>query len=900
MPKLTQVAFTAGEISPSLHARVDLARFLSALKTCRNFFVRPQGGASNRQGTQFIYELNAASNARLIPFIRAQDDAYMLVLQELSAKVFRGGAYVSSTVRTITNITLISLLGPNALYEVTTSVAHGFIVGGSVAIAGVNPSDYDGDVVITATPGANTFRYVGTAIAAPYVSGGTATGALSVVTPYDSDELAAIRYTQSADVMTLVHQGHYPAEITRTDATSFSFATITDIDTGPFDDLNTSATTMTASAATGSGITLTASTSVFTANHVGALVYLQMEDLSTVLPWEPSKLVSAAAVDPDGTLRISNGKVYIAAGNAVAPAGGTFTGTIAPKHSEGIEADGDLGVLNGVANSRAGIYWQYLHSLYGVARITAQAGTTATADVLSYIPVVSPQTTVNWAFGAWSEAEGYPGIVTYFADRLVFARSIENPQTQWASKTGDYHNFAVSNPQVDDDPITQTLNTRQTNAIVEMVPLEQLVSLTANSSWASPGRGEDWSPQTVGFFPQSYYGAADMRSVIVGESAIFTEKGARQLRKLEFAFDRDKFGGDELTILARHLFEDATIVDMDYAKDPHGILWIVLSDGTLAGLTYLPEQEVVAFHRHDTSGFFENVCVIPEDGRDAVYFVVRRTINGSTVRYLERLANRTNDSLDAMFVDCALSYDGRNTTATTITATGASYDGGDTVTLNASASIFASTDVGDAIQFDSVHVIITAYTSATLVSGELQSPLGAALQAVAITEWAFARDTFSGLAHVEGELITGLADGAAIDPDDTTTAGIVTGGQIVLAYPAAIVHIGLAYEQEIETLTLNVPGGAQIRDNAKIVPKVSVVIEETAGLQVSRDRENYEELTSRSFEFYTEPQELHTGVVTGYIVDTLDKDSGITLRQPVPKPANILAVLPIVTVGNNG
>lgn len=900
MPKLGQVAFTSGEISPELHSRVDLARFTSALKTCRNFFVRASGGVSNRAGTQFIYQLDPASNATLLPFIRSETDAYMLVLQEENAKVFRDGSFVDTgATRIITNITNTTVAGHYVSSTATTSVAHGFSAGATVTIADVVSTGlgtYNGSYTILSV-GANTFTFDQGVGFLNYSSGGTATASALMVTLYQSDELTALRFTQSADVMTLTHQGYFPSEITRTGVTSFTFSEITDIETGPFLDLNDSAITVTASAASGTGITLTASSSIFNANHVGALFKIQMQDLSALLPWEPTKILATSGNSPDGILRYSNGKVYECATTTSAPASGIYTGTIPPSHDEGTEADGDGTQDN---NLISGVLWTYIHSQSGIVRITAQAGTTATADVLEYVPVVSPATTTKWAFGAWSEDQGYPAVCTYFQDRLVFANTLERPQDQYASKTGDYHNFSGSIPVADDDAITQTLNSRRTNAIAELVPLEQLVSLTAKESWASPQRGESWSPATVGFYLQSSVGSANLRSIQTGDGAIYAERFGTRLRELKYGYDRDKFGGQELTVLARHLFEEGTIVDMDYAEYPDGILWIVRSDGVLIGMTYLPEQEVIAFSRHDTDGYFERVCVIPEEGRDAVYFVVRRTVNGSTARYLERLANRSNDSLDAFYVDCGLSYDGRNTTATTITATGASYDGGATVTLTATASIFASTDIDDAIQFGAVHCIITGYTNATTVTAQLQSPLPAALQATATTTWTFARNTFSNLGHLEGEIVTGLADGNAIDPDDTTTAGVVTGGDIVLNYPAGVVHIGKGITAEIETLTMNIPGGSQIRDNAKIVPKVSVVVKDTAGLKVGPDADNLEEISTRDYEFYTDPNELQTGVQKGYIVNTWDDDSSILIRQDYPKPATILAVIPTVQVGSNG
>jgi hypothetical protein len=213
----------------------------------------------------------------------------------------------------------------------------------------------------------------------------------------------------------------------------------------------------------------------------------------------------------------------------------------------------------------------------------------------------------------------------------VFANTPGAPQTEWASKTGDYHNFSRSSPLVPNDSIRQPLNARQINAIVELIPMDQLIALTSSSSWASPKRGESWTPTTIGYDPQSFDGAAFLRAIQTGDSALFAQAGGTKVRDLKFKNEAGKFVGDELTVMARHLFDsEHVIVDMDYAKEPHGILWIVRSDGALIGLTYLPEQEVVGWHRHDTDGFFERVCVIPENGVDTPYFVVRRT--GRTAR----------------------------------------------------------------------------------------------------------------------------------------------------------------------------------------------------------------------------------------------------------------------------
>jgi len=904
MPKLSQVSFTGGEVSPSLYSRVDLARFASSLRTAKNFFIRATGGASNRAGLQFVYALDPNSLATLIPFIFSSDQSYMLVFQEDEVRVFADGSFVYDSTANITNVT-DGIVSSQPRRTITTSTPHLLGVGQDAIIAGITGSGTfapSGTFEVLSIVSTTVFRILGSGDpSGSYVSGGAVSISTPIASPYQGAELSDLRYTQSADVLTLTHQNWIPHEFIRLTASTFSLTDIDDFEGGPFLDDNTSSTTMKSSAATGT-VTITASTSVFTADHIGSLIRLSMEDLSAIPPWEPNKHISASGVDPDGALRRSSGKVYIAAGNAAAPSAGTYTGTVAPNHDEGTESDGDGGLLNGTANTCAGVSWAYLHSLFGTALITAQAGTTATATVLDYMPVVDPATTTVWALGAWSEDQGYPALCTYYQDRLVFANTPEEPQTEWASKTGDYHNFGVSSPLVSNDAIRQPLNARQINAIVELVPMDQLIALTSSSSWASPKRGEAWTPLTIGYDPQSFDGAAFLRAILTGDSALFVQNGATKVRDLGYLSDNDKFRGEELTVLARHLFETATIVDMDYAKEPHGILWIIRSDGALIGLTYLKEQEVIGWHRHDTQGFFERVCVIPEDGIDVPYFIVRRTVGGATVRYLERMVVRDRtDILDSFFVDSGLTYDGRNTSATTIAISGATYAGGDTVTLTASAATFASTtDIGDAIQFPhadgNVRAEITAWTSTTVVTAVLQSPVPAALQATATSIWTFARDTFSGLDHLEGMEVAILADGSHEVPQT------VSGGQIVLAYAAGVVHIGLAYVSDIETLDVTIFGASEsIRDRAKAIPKVSIVVEKTLGLQAGPDEDNLYDCGLQSADFdYNAPWELQSEPQTTYLVTSWNKSGRVLVRQDKPLPATVLQILPTVEIGGDG
>lgn len=909
MPKLSQVSFANGEVSPSVGERTDLARFATSLGLCSNFFVHATGGVSNRPGTEFVQALSTTSLSTLLAFEFSISQSYVLALQEAIGYVVSNGALVLSATTAIINNVAVAVLVPGVITVTYTTVApHAFPNGSIVSVSGVVSSFVDDvNIVGTAAVGSpTTFTFIlNGSGGGSYVSGGVATLTASFSHTYQSADLASLRYTQSADVMTIANQNYPPSEFVRTSATSFAFAPITDFLDGPFRDDNDDETiTVKSSAATGV-VTLTASSSIFNADHVGSLFRISMEDLSAIPPWEGSKLLVAVGVNPFGLLRRSNGKVYACATNVAAGALGTYTGTNPPHHSAGTESDGDGNQIVGVA-STAGVLWEYLHSLFGVAKITAQAGTTATATVLSYMPVVSPAVSSVWAFGAWSEDQGYPAVAVYFADRLVAANTPGQPQTEWASKTGDYHNFGKSSPLVDNDSITQRLNARQINSIVELIPLDQLISLTTSSSWASPKRGEVWAPTTIGFDPQSYDGSANLRAIITGSAALFATTNRTRLRDLSFDYRGDKFTGDELTVLARHLFGKInTIVDMDYAKEPYGILWIVRSDGALIGLTYLKEQEVIAWHRHDTQGFFERVCVVPEDGRDVAYFVVRRTLgNGTTVRYLERLSDRQaaeDDVLDSFFVDAGLTYDGRNTSSTTLMITPLTgYAGADTVSLLADAPTFTAGDIGDSIQFPSadgsVRVNITAFASPTQVTGVLQSPVPVSLQSVATTTWTFARDTFMGLGHLEGLTVAILADGSPEVPQ------VVTSGTIVLPYPAGVVHVGLPYVADLETLNVTIFGASEsIRDRAKTIPQVSVVVQNTLGLKAGPDANNLSEVGLQSANFdYNAPWPLQSEVEPAYIPTTWNKQGKVLLRQDNPLPVTVLAIFPQVEIGGNG
>ncbi|HEX6215293.1 MAG TPA: hypothetical protein VFZ38_10765 [Vicinamibacterales bacterium] len=962
-----QPSFSGGELSPSLFARVDLARYGTSLRTCENFIVLPEGGIENRAGLRFIKATKDSTKVSiLVPFEFSTDISYIIELGDLYARFYFDGA--------------------------------------------------------------------------PVMSGMTH---VEIATPWGQADLPFVRYTQSADVLYLVHPDYPPQELRRTSATSFQI-TDYEYENGPFRTVNTDdGITVYASAETGA-VTLTASSPIFLAGHIGGLFKIEEQHLEPIKQWEASKLLANEGENPLGVLRRSDGKVYRCTTDEVAPDQfGIHTGSIRPIHTEGVLSDGDGNSIKDVAN-RAGVDWEYLHSQFGIVRIDSVGGggLTAGATVVSRLPITvvggatssgtysftgngantrffmvgassardddyrvqvdvafigsagfdigasytgynvsftmtiapalndpirvevagdvyfralgdgtttvftfdggpsavpgdyevyvagvltapsiltpsSPDAgrpldlynapmsgdavTVNelsanntssiWSFGAWSLQYGYPAEVEFYADRLIFAATYADPQSNWFTKVGDYVDFNVSSPVVDDDAITATLNARQINAVRDIVPLASLILMTSGGEWrTATGQNDVLTPSTVGFKPQSYNGIEQLPALIIDTSAIYASRGYK-VRSLGYQFERDGYSGDELSIFSSHLLKRHQIVSWDYQQVPYSAVWAVRDDGVMLTMTYQPDQQVVGWSRHITDGIFESVSVVSEGGVDAVYAIVRRVVNGSSVRYVERIDDRDFDyARDCFFVDSGLTFDGRNQ-AGTVTLTGSGFTVNDNVTVTASGSVFSAGDVGDWVVLDyglatQVRLRVIAYTSGTVVTVRPLVNVPVNKQATPVSGWAFARDTISGLAHLEGRTVKILADG------NVQADKVVTAGAIALDTPGTVVQVGLGYTATATTLDLNAPGAQSIRMVRKLIRRVGLLVEQARNIWCGPSPDRLEEFEPRFTEALTDNPEFLSGLVEIHTSGEWDTNGRVTVQQDMPLPIRLLGLIP--------
>lgn len=299
-------------------------------------------------------------------------------------------------------------------------------------------------------------------------------------------------------------------------------------------------------------------------------------------------------------------------------------------------------------------------------------GNSYTLAAGTYGGVVSGTTLTGGADGAPSGATAtltvgpqtgiYPGTVQYYQDRLVYADTPNEPDTYFMSQSGLYGNFDASIPVIDSDAITGTPWGMQINGIQFMVPtINGLLTFTGNGVWLiNGGNSAAITPSDQNAQAQAQIGcSAIVPPLYINLHILYVQSKNSIVRDIAYNFLYNVFQGTDITVFSNHLFFGYTITQWAYAEEPFKIVWAVRNDGTLLSLTYMKEQEIEGWARHDTNGQFISVCSVTEPPVDAVYVVTYRYIVGEGVwaYYLERLDDRQwTNAEDCFCVDAGLSY----------------------------------------------------------------------------------------------------------------------------------------------------------------------------------------------------------------------------------------------------
>lgn len=485
---------------------------------------------------------------------------------------------------------------------------------------------------------------------APVLSGGLP---VEVVTPYAAADLFQVKFTQSADVMYLAHPAYPPKTLNRTSPTAF---TLTDYvpKWGPFLEENATATTIQASAATGTGITLTASTGIFQAAHVGSYWLIREVIPSLYDKWQSNASVTVG------------GKYYYLGRLYQAGAHSGSTGTRPPIHTSGTVTDGN-------------VPWTYLRIDRGYVKITGfTSATVVTADVIERLPdsCVTPGAVTTWSEGAWSAVRGYPATVTFYEDRLFWGGSNSRPQTVWGSKSSDYTNFQDVDPEgnvQEDGALALTLNSNDVNAIYWLSNEERALLIgTAGGEWVlrPATTSNPLSPTNVAAKESTKFGSANVQAVRADRTTLYVQRGARNLRELSYVFEIDGFRSPDLTVLAEHITSPG-LQQIDFQRIPYQVLWGVTGD-KLVGLTYERDQEVLGWHKHSMGGggkVLSVACITEPNGvYDDVWTVVQRTVGGTAEKWIEYMGQYFPEKTgvaDAYYLDAGYTYSGASTSSVT-------------------------------------------------------------------------------------------------------------------------------------------------------------------------------------------------------------------------------------------
>lgn len=933
MTTLTQRTFSSGEVSPSLYARVDLTKYATGLRTCKNNLVLRYGGVSNRPGTEFINEVSdSTKSVRLIPFVFNTDQTYILEFGQLYMRVIKDGVQQREAAVNISGAT-------QADPVVVTTATHGYTTGDEVYITGVEGmTELNGRsfkiTVLTATTFSlqlmdGTTDLDGTGYTAYSGSAGTSEKVYEITTTYTAPDLSTLNYVQSADTVTLVHPSYPPSELTRTSDTSWSLdeiafsptvarptalsstigvagsevykykVTAIDEETGEESLPGLVTTTYAVSAATQDSpcVITTAAHGIASGDEVE--IYLtglggmtELNERHFTATYASATTLSLNDVDSTGyTTYTSGGAMQRAQINLASV--GTPT-TAAPnvvswtRVSNAIEYN--------IYKETNGVFGQI-----GIAQGTSFDDINITANT-TYTPPASRTPFIG--------SDNYPSTVTYIQQRIAFANTNNETEKVYLSRTANFKNLTKSSPLQDDDAITFTMAGRQVNEVKALLDLGRLVILTTGGEWSADGDNGVLTPTAINTKQYSYNGSGDLQPITIDGAALYQQARGSIIRDLGYDFQVDGYKGNDLTIFSAHLFDKYTLTDWAYQQIPHSILWVVRSDGALLGMTFVRNQEVIAWHHHDTkNGTYENVSVVPEGNEDVLYVTVRRTINSKVVRFVEKLTTRQiTDIVDNKFMDAHLSYDGRNTAATTMTLSGSGWTYTDSLTLTASVATFDSGDVGNAVHLrgaseELIRATITAYTSTTVVSILPHKTVPTDLQATATTDWDLAVDEVGGLWHLEGEDVAVFGDGFVVASPNNASYDTVTvsNGVASLDKPYGVIHVGLPYISDLETLDIDTPNGETIADKSKIVGEVNMFVEETRGLWVgskppSNDAvdplEDLREFKLRATEDYDAPVALKTDNIEINIKPEWNSNGRVFVRQVDPIPSTILSISP--------
>lgn len=708
-----QTSFNSGEWAPALNARVDLTKYHSAAALLRNFFVDYRGGATTRPGTRFITR-TGGNVVRLLPFQAATGVSYILEFGEQyirfvsnGQQILSGGVpYQISTfyhaselaqLKFVQNINTLVICHPNHPPALLTLVSQtnwtfaaitfgsavtaptGLQISGSTLPAGpvtyayqvtsvdVNgqesaPTGYvqlAGHADFRTTPGTNVLAWNPVAGAASYnvyraplsyvpvVFGGMPSGFIGNATSAGfQDTNINADFSQTPPLVSTPNLGSSVVQTTITNSGLYNNVT----------------PNVAFSAPPAGGVQATG-VAVMAVGNLGTPVQFvnfgSQNKLGDTLTFTGNV---TGLVTTDGVNLLL---AFISGGSIIGP----VPNVLVQIGSTGNGSGAVIGPLQwsvqsiSITNSGSG----YLAN----PTVTFDPGViTATANAIiggnSSNTVTAPSFT------------GTPTVPTFWQQRLYLMGMTGNPQQVCGSQPGSPYNFNVSNPAQADDAVFESLAANVLNTIKSGIAVPAgLLVLTDQQLWLLNGGSPGTAATALNFVAnsQAYDGAGDLPPIVSNYDVLYVQSLGSIVRNASYNFYTNVYAGADISILSSHLFYGFTLKEWAYAKEPFKLIWAVRNDGQLLSLTFVKEQELIAWAHHDTNGTYQSIATVTESTPvglvNAVYVAVSRVINGAAVTYIERFVelNYPLDYKSAWQVDAGIGYIGSPAT----TFSGASH-----------------------------------------------------------------------------------------------------------------------------------------------------------------------------------------------------------------------------------
>lgn len=812
-------------------------------------------------------------------------------------------------------------------------------------------------------------HYINSSAYSPYLRGGTASRLFTLDTPWSEDDLAWLKWTQSADVLTIGCWNQdtgtsYPVyEIHRTDDAAWT------ISTPSF------------------GASIEAPTHL-TAHATPKPTGTNYED-----PHPDYKYCVTAVSSVDGSESVASDIVDIY--NCVDIA--QTAGSIALQWTA-------------VENAKSYNVYKALPSYFGTKVPTgAMYGYIGTAFNVKFNDSnITPDFQQSPPIHNNPFESENPSVPAYYQQRRFYAASPQHPNTFWASRPGDYRNFDTRIPTMGNDALEGTPWSVQVNGIQHMIPMPGgLVILTGTSAWqlsaagSSAGSPLGLTPANQQAQPQAFNGISPtVPPIKIDFEILYVQSKGSIVRDLSYNYWMNIYTGVDITQLSSHLFAGYTLKEWAWCEEPYKTAWAVRNDGTLLSLAFLKQQEVMGWARHDTRGKFCSVCSVVEPPVDSLYTVVERvTPRDARAFLIERMNNRLWTTAETCWcVDAGLTtvprtpsavltasshagegaiigvadlIGGSNYSSSTTAAivddngqgpgtgaapqltitdgvitavafpgaaqgsgytypaivftdpTGAGSGASATPTLDNWALFGATDDVFSTgmtnwvIRAGGGRARITEIRDSRHVIADIMDPIVAVIPngedrvfPFQPGEWSLAGPltTISGLEHLAGMEVTGLADGNVITPRVVDSYGSIT-----LDTPASLVTVGLGFTAQLQSTYLDV-GQPTVQGQRKRVAVATARIEASRGLQMGSNQPDGSALSPPRVEVrwtnlsevpdiakrpYNSPtMPLYTGDVRVPIGGGFAKPGQVALQQAYPLPMRVLALIPEVDPGD--